>query len=1545
VQAKSRANHQKASAPEELAQRSYPTVQCDFYTVSGNLNVLIMVDCWTKFVAVEPLRNKLQSVVGAAVAKFLGELGYYDKVELAYDNEPVLAAGMRVAQTIRAAQGLETILQPGQMYGKARTSLAERSIQTVRAQGKCLMLHLEEKMRVKFAPEHPLRGWSVIHGAWLLNRFHIASSIGTTAFMSLRGRPYKGRVCAFGEEVFALDPLQAKYSSQWRRGIWLTKDSTDMDIVAVTPTEIIRSRAVRKVSEHWNAELAVALEVGPWDMRRGVNTEVKPAQAPQTPLPLLHVPVGGVEPELDEDERAVRDYARRHPQEDAEDDGENGQPERSEEGGAVEDASAGIQGQVDMEDVNLQVSRDKRLPEDIKLPIPVRQRVADVEANKRVQQQGDGAPAKMVKFDPDSEIAEPSPKQPRTTLYSPTYAGNLASSPATSSTMTRNVRRVVDELESYDEDEVECNVAEEPWDWEFCENPLKLDDDGVEISEAEQRSRGFHDEGAGPPNVTPEELSFLDREAMQMELDRLKALDVIGTVNPGLDVEQCVKLDTRLVRDWRFREGKWRRRARLVAREFRAGDCSSTETFSPTTPLVIVKMMIVLGLVHDLAVASLDVGDAFLQVPQSTMVLIEIPTWAVGAEGNGDQGQFWILKRCLPGQRAAASEWNKFFVEVCERYGYETFQGTIFKHRTERAYISVHIDDLLVIGSKEHIRDFHERLSKELKLKIEGPLQCGDEGSIFYLKREIQFAEDGIYIAPSSRYIPKLMEMLNIQDRRGKGVPHHGCLQIFDPETTGPDEFLGSEEAKLFRSALGICIYVSQERCDIQHSVRVLATYMSKPTKMAMSGIKKLACYLMFSKDMKMHYKKAELYHTTWQRWHGGSRKMDTKPYMLELYSDSDWASCKVSRRSTSAGLIFLNSCLIHSHSRSQTSISLSSMEAEILSATSLLTEGIYVKQVLQFLVNDNGGLGNQSRVAMQLRLDSTSAQAFFTRLGPGKAKHLSTRLLWTQQAMRRQWFEVLRVSTRENPADLNTKALARERREFLMKRIGLVSEVFGEDEEIPYQGKKKQLVRLLVNMIMASNLQGCEESVFSWTSSTDSGKPDEMECQRMRWSLQLAMVVILCMTMVMLRIFYKLTEKMEIIENYKQTIQQIREVARFGNQQEVPHCEESGDDHFSEHHGEEEEEPSPDEPVEDENVEVPREAIGAEYATGGSTEIDAEVPGLRRRVLRLDGAHGAAEGDEPEVPGGADADDEDESFELEESPTTRYRRYQQSTMDEVSDPDEWANIHYGFGTRDDSEHGDDLASRRSRSRNEEESDNVPRPKTMPRPLAKQVGRRIAMDKAMEMRAEKEMNATEPSSSSANISGIVNDGNYYLSSVPMATYFNISPVPRAPDALDDYRWDQIMQGIRPEHVVVVNCADLANYIPLEQDPILQRRHQRLLRNLQNLLVKFQSGNAELWIEAGEQVRSWLENERFVDFFEEQETEFGDDAEEGEEESRTDDDPSQPGDGDRDHDGSGHGEPDYDYDIDEEYRDDGGGEHRPEVAGRPTTSRPSSSYRR
>ena len=48
------------------------------------------------------------------------------------------------------------------------------------------------------------------------------------------------------------------------------------------------------------------------------------------------------------------------------------------------------------------------------------------------------------------------------------------------------------------------------------------------------------------------------------------------------------------------------------------------------------------------------------------------------------------------------------------------------------------------------------------------------------------------------------------------------------------------------------------------------------------------------------------------------------------------------------------------------------------------------------------------------------------------------------------------------------------------------------------------------------------------------------------------------------------------------------------------------------------------------------------------------------------------------------------ESFEVEpESPVRRYQRCLQSTMEEVSDPDDWCAIHYGHATQDNPVHGE----------------------------------------------------------------------------------------------------------------------------------------------------------------------------------------------------------------------------------------------------------------
>ena len=413
VAGKSKANVKHPTKLEDVALRTFPTVQCDCFFGMGSACILLLVDTWTKFVQAVPLKNKNQSVLGESISGFLALLGYSGEVELAFDQEPVLAAGARMAKAIRSNNGSPTLLQPRKPYDKSRTALAERSIQTVRGQQKTLMSFIEEQTQCSFGENHVVRSWAMTHAAWLLNRFHVSSATDMTAFMSLRGRPYKGRVCLFGQVVYALDALQAKYTAQWRRGVWLGKDEADMDIVAVGSREIIRSKAVRKTAEEWDATLLVALEIGPWDAKKSVHTQMRPASVSVPPVPILisadreeKTPAAAV---VDEEADLVERYALEHP------DSDDDVAVSKEGGGSVETPSAML---------------EKRPLEDAaERPASVKQRVAEVEKkSKQMNIEAELPPAKSARFDADSAVPEPQSKGPK--LFPPSFAGDVSSSGA-----------------------------------------------------------------------------------------------------------------------------------------------------------------------------------------------------------------------------------------------------------------------------------------------------------------------------------------------------------------------------------------------------------------------------------------------------------------------------------------------------------------------------------------------------------------------------------------------------------------------------------------------------------------------------------------------------------------------------------------------------------------------------------------------------------------------------------------------------------------------------------------------------------------------------------------------------------------------------------------------------------------------------------------------------------------------------------------------------------------------------------------------------------
>ena len=76
---------------------------------------------------------------------------------------------------------------------------------------------------------------------------------------------------------------------------------------------------------------------------------------------------------------------------------------------------------------------------------------------------------------------------------------------------------------------------------------------------------------------------MLDKEAMLKEVEKLKNMEVISSIPTEMAIEDALQLNTKNVFDWRFRQGQWTRRCRIVAREFK-DSVSTVDTFAPTTP-------------------------------------------------------------------------------------------------------------------------------------------------------------------------------------------------------------------------------------------------------------------------------------------------------------------------------------------------------------------------------------------------------------------------------------------------------------------------------------------------------------------------------------------------------------------------------------------------------------------------------------------------------------------------------------------------------------------------------------------------------------------------------------------------------------------------------------------------------------------------------------------------------------------------------------------------------------------------------------------------
>ena len=322
--------------------------------------------------------------------------------------------------------------------------------------------------------------------------------------------------------------------------------------------------------------------------------------------------------------------------------------------------------------------------------------------------EGGDRPPKEIRLDADAPIDEPTrkaargeptsaPTSPTASLFPPKFAGKVTGD---------DTENYVDEDEGYHEDDLWEDPILNEQEWE------------------EEEDGGYQgDMDDMPPKVSEEELEVRDQDAAKNELDKLQSMEVVKEVRKQ-DCDPAGKfLTLTTVFDWRKRDGEWKRRCRIVCREFRAGAASNEETFSPTTGHAAVRMMFVSRLIFGWELTCLDIKDAFLQVTQKALVYAEISPWIKRLLGLADDS-VWKVQKCLPGQRAAAEQWFSHLCAVLIRLRFEVFKGipSVLRHKVRPVVVSFHVDDELTAGKKGEGQWLVNELQKVFKLTIEGPL-------------------------------------------------------------------------------------------------------------------------------------------------------------------------------------------------------------------------------------------------------------------------------------------------------------------------------------------------------------------------------------------------------------------------------------------------------------------------------------------------------------------------------------------------------------------------------------------------------------------------------------------------------------------------------------------------------------------------------------------------------------------------------------------------------------------------------------------------------
>ncbi|GJR80950.1 retrovirus-related pol polyprotein from transposon TNT 1-94 [Tanacetum coccineum] len=494
----------------------------------------------------------------------------------------------------------------------------------------------------------------------------------------------------------------------------------------------------------------------------------------------------------------------------------------------------------------------------------------------------------------------------------------------------------------------------------------------------------------------------LDRpiEAMQEELHEFERLKVWELVPP---LDKAFVITLKWIYKVKLDElgGILKNKARLVARGYRQEEgIDFEESFAPVARLEAIRIFLAFAAHMNMVVYQMDVKTAFLNGNLREEVYVSQPDGFVDPD---KPNYVYKLKKALYGLKQAPRAWYDMLSSflISNDFSKGSVDPTLFIRREgkELLLVQIYVDDIIFAASTPELCDlFAKIMCSKFKMSMMGKIS-------FFLGLQISQSPRGIFINQSKYALESL-----------KKYGFESCDPVDTPmvEKSKLDE---DKEGKAvdpshYRGMIGTLLYLTASRPDLQFAICMCARYQARPTEKHLNAVKRIFRYLKGTVHRGLWYPK-------------------DSSIALTAFADADHAGCQDTRRSTSGSIQLLGDRLVSWSSKRQKSAAISSTEAEYIALSGCCAQVLWMRSQL----TDYGFGFNK----IPMYCDNKSAIALCcNNVQHSRSKHIDIRFHFIKEHVENGVIELYFVNTEYQLADIFTKALGRERIEFLINKLGV---------------------------------------------------------------------------------------------------------------------------------------------------------------------------------------------------------------------------------------------------------------------------------------------------------------------------------------------------------------------------------------------------------------------------------------------------------------------------------------------------------------------------